>query len=260
MEVGTRDGKTLGWVPARAVLEWDSRLMAVPTPRGQRAQPLRVYRDRECLLDQLAGRGCSRHGRGRCPIEAEEPEQSTGSGETPLGMPVLASEVIPLPEGTSRSIHEVAVLVRDLLPLPAPTEPPVELRQPLKQVYLAFVVDTTQSMQAPIEAVKLFAARLAEEAQRRSQSLVFHVALLEYRDQDKVFGFETKLVTDFTDPATFKQALTGMTSANKGDGTTAEAVMAGVRAALPGAVGPVRLSWPTGADERGVDEAADLAG
>lgn len=251
LEVGPASGPSAGWVPARSVLEWDTRLMARPTRSDTRSRTLTVYLERSCLLDAMAGRACQRHATGQCPIEAEEPTHSGGSPPTPLGMPVLKSELIPQPNGPSRSIHEVAVLVRDLLPLPAPTEPPVELRQPLQQVYIAFVVDTTRSMEIPIAAVRDFARRLAEEAAGRDPRLVFHLALVEYRDRSPIFGFETRRVTDFTAPAEFRSALDTLASAKLGDNTPAEAVMAGVAAALPPAEGQPGpggspLGWPTG--------------
>ena len=39
-QVGPMGGPPQGWVPASAVLEWDTRLMARPTPRAGRP-PLR---------------------------------------------------------------------------------------------------------------------------------------------------------------------------------------------------------------------------
>ena len=54
--VGPRDGPAQGWVPAPSVLEWDTRLMARPTPRAGRP-PLVIYRDESCLIRSLDGAG-----------------------------------------------------------------------------------------------------------------------------------------------------------------------------------------------------------
>jgi hypothetical protein len=59
-QVGPREGPPQGWVEAAAVLEWDTRLMARPTPRANRPA-LAIYREESCLLDSLAGRACPRH-------------------------------------------------------------------------------------------------------------------------------------------------------------------------------------------------------
>src|SRR5947209_3257529 len=68
--VGPRQGPPEGWVGAPSVLEWDTRLMARPTPRAGRPA-LSIYRVESCLLDSLAGRPCPRH-HGRCPTAGEE--------------------------------------------------------------------------------------------------------------------------------------------------------------------------------------------
>jgi hypothetical protein len=246
LEIGPASGPALGWVSSRDVLEWDSRLMAVPTPRRERTHALSVYRERPCLLAALAGRACEAHRAGPCPVEAEEPAGDDASeAETPLlGMPILQSVSIPQPDGSTRTIHEVAVLVRDLLPLPAPTEPPPEWRQPLRHVDLAFCVDTTQSMTAPIAAVKQFARQLAEEAPRRDPGLVYRLALVEYRDRSPVFGFVTRRVSDFATPDAFLARLDALAAAPRGDDSLPEAVLDGLAAALPGEGS--QLSWPVG--------------
>src|SRR5262249_12088924 len=119
LQVGPRDGPPQGWVPAGSVLEWDTRLMARPTRRAGRPA-LGIYRAERCLLDALAGRRCPLH-HGRCPTEGEESAAAgpgdAGAGEpTALGMPILQSRSIPEPDGTERTIFEVASLVRDVAP------------------------------------------------------------------------------------------------------------------------------------------------
>lgn len=258
--IGPESGPPLGWVPERAVVEWDSRLMAVPTAREARKTPLRIYRERGCLIAALEGKPCPGHAGGTCPMEAEEPPQSAPGGNSLLGMPVLSSRTATAADGTSRNIHEVACLVRDLAPLPPPTEPPPELVQPLRQVYIAFVVDTTQSMQGPIAAVKSFASRLAAEMAAKQSQLFFHLALVEYRDDSRAFGFVSRRLTDFTTPARFAEKLSALTSAPEGDGTTAESVYAGLSAALPGSSTRTPLSWPGGVEGQAATQLVVLLG
>ena len=78
---------------------------------------------------------------------------STAEGPT-LGLPILTTRTV---EG--RVIHEVASLVKDRASeLIRPTEPPPDLRPYLRVVDIAFAIDTTASMQDPIDAARQLAA------------------------------------------------------------------------------------------------------
>jgi hypothetical protein len=251
-QVGLRDGTPQGWVSTASVLEWDTRLMARPTPRTGRPALL-VYRDESCLLDVLAGRLCPRH-QGRCPTEGEEAAEAAtppDSQRTALGMPILQARAIPEPDGSTRTIFEVASLVRDAsAPAPPPAQPPADLLPALRQVYVAFVIDTTASMQATIDATRRLAARLADDTARHEVDIQLQLAVVEYRDTSPLFGFTTRLAP-FNNPRGFHAALSRLSAAKRGDGTVDEAVLDGVAAALPAAPGEVagpfdHLSWPTG--------------
>jgi hypothetical protein len=247
-QLGPREGPAQGWVPAASVLEWDTRLMARPTPRAGRPA-LVIYREEACLLDTLAGRLCPRH-HGRCPTEGEEAGRT---GKAPaLGMPILRSKAIPQADGTSRTIFEVASLVRDLAPpAPPPAEPPPDLLPALRRVEIAFVIDTTASMQATIDDARRLAERLIADAADRHRDVVLRLALVEYRDRSPIFGFVARIVTPFTDPGGFRAALDRISAAKRGDGTVDEAVLEGLASALPpvGARRPEpngHLDWPSG--------------
>lgn len=247
-QVGPMGGPPQGWVPASAVLEWDTRLMARPTPRAGRP-PLAIYRDESCLIDALAGRTCSRHG-GPCPLEGEEPAEpssdprSVGEGP-PLGFPILSSKSV---EG--RVIHEVASLVKDQAMAPIlPKEPPPDLRPYLKVVYVAFAIDTTASMQSTIEAARHLASELVASASRRFGDVRLKFALVEYRDADPRYGFKARTVTTFTSPEGFLASLNRTNAATRGDGSVDEAVLDGVTLALPPRAGDLageHVDWPTG--------------
>lgn len=251
VQVGPREGPPQGWVPSDAVLEWDTRLMARPSARAGRP-PLVIYRDESCLLDALAGRICLQH-RGSCPIEGEETQgAAAGAAAAALGLPILRTEEIPQPDGPSRTIFEVASLVRDLAPPPPPpTEPTPDLLPLVRRIDIAFAIDTTASMQATIDAARIMAASLAADASQRHRDVKLRLALVEYRDASAIYGFRSRLVTTFTDPEGFRAALDRIGAAKRGDGSVAEAVLAGVAAALPAPAGEplgaaAHLDWPTG--------------
>ncbi|HEY1434294.1 MAG TPA: VWA domain-containing protein, partial [Thermoanaerobaculia bacterium] len=146
LQVGPPSGVPDGWVPRESVVEWNTRLMARPSPRGSRPA-LMMNREESCAAAAASGRPCPNHARG-CPIEGEE--APAGSPEPPLGWPVLQSRPIP----GSRPIYEVAAPVWDRAP-PAPRPEWLKSMQPaLRQIYVAFVIDTTTSMAANFDAVK----------------------------------------------------------------------------------------------------------
>jgi hypothetical protein len=250
VRIGPALGPASGWVPSSSVVEWDTRLMARPTPRDGRP-PLVLYRDRSCLLDALAGRACPSHG-ASCPVEGGESEASTpdDADDALVGFPVLAAEVIPRPDGSTLSLFEVASLVEDLRPPPPPRTPLASDLADLRAVDVAFVIDTTASMGGWIEATRSLAADLATEAARRDPDIRLRLALIEYRDTAAAFGFAARITVPFTSPVFFRRALTGVNAARGGDGSVAERVLDGVALALPSPSGlPAltnRLDWPTG--------------
>jgi von Willebrand factor type A domain len=244
-QVGPMGGPPQGWVPATSVLEWDTRLMARPTPRSGRAL-LVIYRDESCLVDVLAGRTCDRH-QGRCPIEGEEPSDASASStdRPPMGFPILSSKSVD-----GRVIHEVASLVKDQAQAPImPSEPPPDLRPFLKVVDVAFAIDTTQSMQSTIEAARRLARDLVESAARRFGDVKLRFALVEYRDADPRYAFKARLVTGFTNPQGFLASLNRTNAATFGDGSVDESVLDGLSLALPQGPGDPpgeHVNWPTG--------------
>ena len=194
LQVGPREGPAQGWVPTSSVLEWDTRLMAPPDPtrRPSRAGDLpggalfarrpggpRLSPARRTMPDR-GGRGGTAHGQA-----------------TALGMPILQSKSIPEPDGSTRTIFEVASLVRDLAPPPPPpSEPPADLLPALRRVEIAFAIDTTASMQATIVAARHLAEQLIADASRADiRDVVLRLALVEYRDRAREYGFVTRVVT-----------------------------------------------------------------
>ncbi|SIO64723.1 von Willebrand factor type A domain-containing protein [Singulisphaera sp. GP187] len=235
------------WVPAASVLEWDTRLMARPTSRQGRAA-LVIYRDESCLLDVLAHRPCPRHA-GHCPTEGEE--RTDDSRIPALGMPILGSRAIPEPDGSTRTIFQVASLVRDQAPPPPPpATPPKDLLPSLRRVDIAFVIDTTASMQATIVASRTLAQQLVADAADRHRDVTIRLALVDYRDDSPIFGHTARIVTRFTSATNFLAALETLSAARRGDGSIDEAVFDGLAQALPAGADDrsdaSHLDWPTG--------------
>jgi hypothetical protein len=246
-QIGPEGGPPLGWVAGDDVFEWGTRLMARPTPREGRPE-LVLYRERTCLLEALAGRTCPEH-QGHCPVEGEE---RGDAGTNPAaGLPILGSWAVPLPDGSTRTVFEVASLVRDQAPIRAPERLPASFQDALRAVNVAFVIDTTASMQASIDATRRFAARLVEDASRRYVDVTLRLALVEYRDHAPLYGYSARVVTGFVEPSGFLRALDRLEAAKRGDGSVDEQVLDGLALALP--PDPVRpvasargIAWPRG--------------
>jgi hypothetical protein len=241
LRIGPSRPPALGWVRKASVFDWDTRVMALPTAEPNRP-PLDVYREHDCSLAALDHRRCARHPQpGSCPLEGSEPAEARRGRPSPvIGLPILRAEARRAPDGSQSALYEVAAMVRETVPPPPPTEPPEDLKLALRQVYIAFVIDTTNSMQRAIDAVRRVVAELADERSPRYRGLFLHVALVEYRDEETSFP----RVNDFSTPATLRTILERVVAAPRGDGTIPEAVFKGVSAALPGSG---TLSWPAGA-------------
>lgn len=256
LEIGTAGGSPIGWVPAGDVLEWDTRLTARPTPDPHRP-PLVIYRDRACLLASLGQSPCPQHPEA-CPTEGEEARgDPAGPTDAPAaGLPILSMAPIEgeggQGAGPGAMTFEVASLVADRAPVMPPDQPPPDLVPYLETVYVAFAIDTTASMRASVEAAKELAEQIVSDASRRHAGVRLRLGLVEYRDEaPSVYGFKTRILTHFTDPASFRRALDRVEPAQGGDGTVDEQVLDGLAAALPRPdgerVGAVQhLDWPTG--------------
>src|SRR6185503_6133209 len=109
--------------------------------------------------------------------------------------PILRSRSIPQPGGAARTVFEVASLVRDRAPAPPPpAQPPADMLPALRRVDIAFVIDTTASMQATIDAARSLAAGLVADAGRRYRDVTIRLAIVEFRDDSPAFGFKVRTV------------------------------------------------------------------
>lgn len=246
VRIGPRGGPPQGWIPRDSVLEWDTRLMARPTPREGRP-PIVIYAEEPCLIEALGDRKCSRHPEG-CPTEGEE--GNSGSGVPTLGMPILRSREVQPASGPACTIFEVASLVRDQAPRILPAAPTADLLPLLRRVEVAFAIDTTASMKDTIDSARRLAEQLVSDASTRHRDVTLRLGLVEYRDKSPAFGFSRRIVTHFTDPSRFLAALATLEAAKRGDGSIEESVYDGIDMALPPSpgepAGTSHLDWSSG--------------
>lgn len=249
IQVGPAEGGPAGWLPADGVLEWDTRIMVRPVVPG-----VLMFQGRACLLAHIGARPCPKHPQpGTCP-GARLPEGAESS-RVPMGLPVLRSEAIPQPEGPDQTVFEVASLVRETV-APPPVQVAATDRDALRDIYIALVMDTTGSMVSFIERAKDFARSLASEAGERYRDVRFHLALVEYRDDQnpKVpagYEFTTRIACPFVDPPRFLESLAQVKATRYGDGSVDERVLEGLTTALPPnsdhpADALKHLRWPRG--------------
>lgn len=241
-QVGPRGGHPIGWAAAASVLEWPTRLMVRPMPRGDRPA-LVLYRHPGCARAAAAGGPCPDHG-SACPTEGEEGEGDWSASAA--GLPILRSEAA----GDSGAIFEVASLVQDRAPPAPPARLPAEMLAALRRIDVAFVMDTTASMQGSLDQARELAEELAAEAARRHGDVILRLALVEYRDAAPAYGFRARVTAPFGDPAGFRRTLDGVRVAKAGDGSVDEQVLEGVALALPPEPDAPdagrHLEWPTG--------------
>ena len=140
-QVGPMGGTPQGWVPASAVLEWDTRLMARPAAPGRPAAPWTIYRDESCLVNALAGRTLPEARR-----SLSGRRRGTGGGDRIAGRGPAARVPDPAVEVGGGSCDP-----RGRQPgqgsgrgadLPTDRRPTSALS--LKVVYVAFAIDTTK--------------------------------------------------------------------------------------------------------------------
>jgi hypothetical protein len=238
LQVGPASTGPEGWIFRSDVSEWDTRLVARPTARSNRPA-IEIYGEQSCLVSALSARICPKHG-GRCPSEIEN--GGADGPEPRFGWPILRFATIAGNDGSPRRIDEVVPLVSELVP--TETERLAPLRPALRQVYVAFVIDTTFSMKPTIDAARSLATRLAAAVSKQFGDVTLHLGLVEYRDDAPGLGFRARVATPFTDAAGFRAVINSLEAAFREDMTSGESVFDGVSLALPGS--PGRLDWPSG--------------
>ncbi len=234
-QIGAGKGPAVGWVPTSGVIEWDTRLLATPTARAGRPS-LVLYEKEECARARGDGVACPTH-KGGCPTLGEE---RAGQAAFAGGFPILRTV-----RNGRTTVYEVASLVKQEGAIGPPKQIPPELLSQIRQVSIAFVIDTTASMQATIDRTRELARKLKDDVRQKYQDVTLKLALLEYRDTSPSYGYVTRLASPFADPVGFESALNVLQAARSGDGSIDESVLDGLAAALPGGDESI-LEWPSG--------------
>ncbi len=237
-QVGMAAGEPEGWVFRDDVVEWDTRLVARPTNRSSRPG-IEIFAEQACLTSAWNGRTCARHG-GRCPSEIENGDG--GEADPRIGWPILRFGSMTASDGSARQIDEVVPLVTEAVPTESERLAP--LRPALRQVYVVFVIDTTASMRATIDAARTLATGLTTAVTKQFGDVTLHLGLIEYRDDAPGLGFRARVATPFTDAAGFRAVINSLEAALREDVIPGESVLEGLALALPGT--PGGLDWPNG--------------
>lgn len=222
-QVGTtpRRDSVVGWVPAAAVVRWDTRVGArYHRPAAGRVPPLLVYADKQPLMDIL-----------RTGSTKAEPVARAAFKAKRTRMPWPITEVVQVTvDGQAHELVRLNFLGQvpgdgDLAappPAPGPAVPysPGEveaIQARVRQLDVVFVLDVTGSMGPYIEAAKETVRELA----RRFRALDFKpdvaFGLVAYRDHDKQSGFVTQHFDLDGDSQRFLDRLGGLKAAAGGD-------------------------------------------
>jgi hypothetical protein len=238
LRVGSTPDGAEGWIYQADTAPWNSRLVARPTSRINRPS-IEIYSEQSCLSASISGRVCAKHD-GRCPSETEG--QDEGATTPRIGWPVVSVGTVAGGDGFPREVVEVIPLATETAPTDAERLAP--LRPALRQVYVAFVIDTTESMKPSIEQARALASGLAKSMNTQFGDVSLHIGLIEYRDDSPALGFHARVTTAFTEIAGFQAVVNTIEAALHEDAVAGESVIEGLNLALPGT--PGGLNWPTG--------------
>ncbi|MDX2039377.1 MAG: hypothetical protein SFX72_22210 [Isosphaeraceae bacterium] len=227
-----------GRVDPNALLEWNSRLTAFPTPSFGRPL-IQIFGERQCLEASILARGCELHA-ATCPTLASENDHSAFPTAASIGWPILDSAQLSNPTGES------ALLLR-IAPFLGANESERENRRAgPATIEIGFVVDSTESMKRPVELLRdQLPARLAAiRATHPDVNLRF--GLISFRDRASHLEYASKRIGDLGSPEASMFAQ--LRAADRPDGSVAEAVADAVASALP--QGSEAFSWSPGSRTR----------
>ena len=215
--VGKNESDFQGWIPEADVVEWSHReVLIFRDPAGRRTAEF--YPDRDTLAAAYDGADV--------PPLAEEPEGGAAAKVLPVlevfdadfaGDAVKGYEVAYLQGGGGSGGGAEAVAVKDLT------------------LEVAFVVDTTASMQPHIDAVRRAVRELADELR---SDLPVRFALVGYRDAVAAppgDWYLAKVLCKFNQgegAEAFDRAVAGVAAADAGSEDFPEDVFAGVKTAV----------------------------
>lgn len=205
-------GPVEGWAPAAAMVDWRQTIVAAfanPAGRG----PALFFRDREPLLEVLESEflrpeaeALQEQARSRTlpadsPIIAIEPDRHIDIADQFYILPILEADEAWLDSGFISTVLRVASVPLDE-DAGSETEPAVDAEAALAdfRVGVAFVIDTTLSMDPYIERTVAAVERLIDRLAETEFGDRASVALIGFRDAPEVAEVEylTRVYAPFT--------------------------------------------------------------
>lgn len=250
LEVGRSSrGQPDGWIKAEQAIEWYQNLTLAFNNPAQRERVM-FFRSRDDVFNLLSGAdGAQRArqlrtdalaGRGDGTVVAMEPDAFVDISRRFYLLPILQAERVTLQTGNSAPLLEVASIPLTQDPTPPPRQPQQDQAAMRNfSVGVAFVVDTTLSMDPYIERVRQSIRRVIERIRGNADvGTRFRFALIGYRNStqavpqlqyvSRVFAnFE-----DFRDPQRFMSLIQQMEATSVDSGNFDEDAMAGMRSAI----------------------------
>lgn len=243
LEVGRSSrGQPNGWVRGDEAFDWNQNMTLAFTPRSGRERVMFVE-TRDNLVELLSGApGAARArlllqdavaGRGRGgPVTALEPETFIDISRRFYLLPILRAEQAVMQSGDVRNLLEIASI-----PLPGDPQPTTAQTAEFP-VGVAFVIDTTLSMDPYIDRVRQQIRRVIERIRGRPEGQRFRFALVGYRNSTRAapgLEYVSRVYAnfeDFRDPARFLRLIDQMRATNVDSTSFDEDALAGMRTAI----------------------------
>lgn len=251
LEVGRSSrGQADGWIKADQAIEWYQNLTLAFTNPAQRDRVM-FFRSRDDVFGLLSNAGgaqraremrtAAQAGQADGPVIAMEPEAFIDIQRRFYLLPILQAERVTLQTGASSTLLEVASIPLTQDPAPPPRPPQQDQAAALRNftVGVAFVVDTTLSMDPYIERVRLSIRRVIERIRGNADiGTRFRFALVGYRNSTRAvpqLQYVSRVFAnfeDFRDPQRFMSLIQQMEATTADSGNFAEDAMAGIRTAV----------------------------
>ncbi|WP_439577816.1 hypothetical protein [Elioraea sp.] len=245
LEVGrAARGTPLGWIPAERAIEWRHTMTAVFHNPAGRARTL-FFRERDPLVAMLGGAAVDAEAQRLAeiaarppvpddfPVIAAEPTTHVDIARQFYLLPILQAEEIVFQDGRDFRIVEVASV-------PVGEAPPDEREF---TVGVAFVVDTTLSMDPYIDRVRASLTRIVRSVAGTPLGARARFALVGFQNSLEVqprLDYVSKIFATFedgADPETFVRKIGEMRATNVDSLSFDEDSFAGIVAAMD------RLDW-----------------
>lgn len=252
LEVGRSSrGQADGWIKADQAIEWRHNMtVAFNNPAGR--ERVLFFRERTDVLAAMGSDAAARVTEMRAqaaagrsnpnsPVMAIEPEVHIDIGRRFYLLPILQAERTTLQSGFSATMLEIASIPLPQAQANAPVPTPAAREQTLREfnVGVAFVIDTTLSMDPYIERVRESIRAVIERTRTDPQlGQRFRFALVGYRNNTRAvpqLEYVSRVFAtfeDFRDPQRFVGLIQQMRATNVDSGSFDEDAIAGLRTAI----------------------------